>query len=243
MAAPVQLKTGSNTASDSLAVTLDSNVTAGNTIVVAIWGYTSGGFDNNPSVTDGLGNTYTRWDYWGVTGNNKTFLFRAYNVTGGACTVTINPTGSSSDIKAVVFELIAIAGNGDPNDVQDGADTTASGTTHSTPSVTPATTEWCAIAIVSQHGTTSSISPEAGWIQDLSVLNDSTDTAGSIVHKSGTSTSSLSHTWTMGTSTDTGPVQIGVFKTGAAGGASSSGKLVGGGLVQAAGLVGGKLVG
>lgn len=94
---------------DSKTLAVPSGVTSGQLIAVggAIW--TSGGTTVAPAVTDSLGNTYTiEFDSASGLGVNWA-LFTAYTVSGssGACTITVNPNGASSDFS---FSLDVFSG-------------------------------------------------------------------------------------------------------------------------------------
>jgi hypothetical protein len=100
-----------------LTITFDDDVAAHSTIVVVgfgwksatNWGPVAGEF------TDTQTNTYNRVDYVG-TNNPATTIMYAYNVTGGANTVTINPAGSGWYLGFVAYELAPIEGFANPLD-------------------------------------------------------------------------------------------------------------------------------
>lgn len=66
------------------------NVTAGNTIMVAVGNYYTA---STITVSDNLSNTYTLLYTATAGGGQKIRIYGAFNITGGACTVTV---GSSS---------------------------------------------------------------------------------------------------------------------------------------------------
>jgi len=105
--------------STSAAATFDSNVTAGNLIVVSfsgiIWSGTAG------SMSDGLGNTYTFIGYCVQTGGEVSVasLYYAYNIAGGACTVTAanGKPALNKAITVVEYHSDVAAFSADPFDV------------------------------------------------------------------------------------------------------------------------------
>lgn len=101
MAALVQSQTNTGSASTST-ITLPSNITAGNTVLVA---YTGGTFPSTP--TDSLGNTYhlAAGGFFSSYGEYLD-LFYAYNVTAGACTISITSSSSWSLIALEYSGLI-----------------------------------------------------------------------------------------------------------------------------------------
>jgi len=102
----VQTKSGNAGAyTESCAITLDSNTTTGNTIIVII------GVDQSSkdviSVTDSQSNTYTRINTGAGSSNGaEYFMYYAYNITGGTTpTITVNITaGSFQDIVVLARE-------------------------------------------------------------------------------------------------------------------------------------------
>lgn len=86
--AHVQSYSNTATSNASPTFTFTSNVTAGNLIAGHVaWDSTSATLN---SITDGLGNTYTRVDNPTTGVVMRACMFYAMNITGGACTVTFN---------------------------------------------------------------------------------------------------------------------------------------------------------
>lgn len=79
--------------------TFGSNVTAGNLIVVLV-----ASAQNITSLSDGLGNTYTKIDA-DITADSKSGdLWYAKNITGGSCTIT-STTTNYNDTCIIAFEF------------------------------------------------------------------------------------------------------------------------------------------
>lgn len=101
-----------------------SNVTAGNFICVFVGGYA--GSEGSLVVTDNLGNTYTRVTKITHTGDNlDLYCYYAYNIAGGACTVTMS--GDSYGLQAlIIMEFSGVRTAADPLDVYGGVNSDAS---------------------------------------------------------------------------------------------------------------------
>jgi hypothetical protein len=117
--APVDVNTGVS----SGAATFGSNVTAGNMIVVVISLYrSSGGSPSVTSITDTLGNTYAPVieDIMVVDALAYAGIWRAFNILGGANTVTVNVAGTND----LTFTITEASGalTTDPNDASNSAE-------------------------------------------------------------------------------------------------------------------------
>ena len=91
---------------DPATATFDSNVTAGNLIDV-VCGWTSPGDEAPGTCTDGLSNTYTEITNCRIrdAGNGQSMgAFYAKNITGGACTVSVDFPGSASNTHLTITE-------------------------------------------------------------------------------------------------------------------------------------------
>jgi len=113
-----------------------SNVTAGNTIVVAArWNDQT----DTCTISDNLGNTYAtlvaRIQHGGGTGNLQ--LYVAYNINGGACTITATTSSGSFSIGIVALEATGVPTT-DPTDTGiSSTDNAEAGTAIDTGAVTP----------------------------------------------------------------------------------------------------------
>lgn len=90
----------------SLAKAFTSNVTAGNHIFVGIgWGSN----DQNPTITDTLGHTYTLIrKTWDATNNQGTATYHTQNISGGANTVTLSLSVASPYVRLYIRESSGI---------------------------------------------------------------------------------------------------------------------------------------
>lgn len=140
----------------SLAKAFVSNVTAGNTIAVAI----SIEFPASTvtSVTDNLSNTYTQATTQ-VVGDNRQYLFYALNISGGACTVTVN-VSASTYVTIGIAEASGVVSSSalDVTDTGTGSSSAAAtgSFTTSVPDIIFATVN---------HNSTATITPAGGWSQ------------------------------------------------------------------------------
>lgn len=90
----VQTKTQNDPSpySTSLAITFDSNVTAGNMIFIQMYRAASVAVTD---ISDGLGNTYNLLnDGNGPYGGGSSYY--AYNISGGSCTITVTFDGNTN---------------------------------------------------------------------------------------------------------------------------------------------------
>lgn len=116
----VQHKLTRGGGASTVAVTFDSNVTAGNAIAVFIrWIPTTIALD---SVTDGLSNTYTRLHNPTVGGLGEAALAYTTGITGGACTVTATFSGTANEADIAVHESTGTALTIDASDLTFGSD-------------------------------------------------------------------------------------------------------------------------
>lgn len=99
---------GSNNASTARTLAFLLDVTAGNFLVVAVSTFT--GSNLNLTVTDSLGNIYHNLtNYQTAPGESKLNIFYAKNVLGGACTVTVDPNGTSVYMGLAILEYSGVS--------------------------------------------------------------------------------------------------------------------------------------
>ena len=119
---------GTNGGADSDALAFPNNVTSGNLLVVGGATWVSGGI-TSISVTDSLtpSTTYTvvLGTAFGFLTGIRTFLAYGVAPSSGACTVTVNPSGSSVDFS---FGIDEFTGEADPPSDVNGGDTQGSST-------------------------------------------------------------------------------------------------------------------
>lgn len=217
-----QSKTGSGSYVDTLGITFDSNVTTGNTILVAV-GTEGDGFVYD--LSDSQSNTYT--EVLSDEGSDgRVELWVAENITGGANTVTIdlradNGSGPPPDniwnpIAAIVVEVSGLATSSE--DVSTSADdTTNYPTSMSTGSTsTPSQDDNLVVALPGLKGTDASFSASATGFTTLVSVSSSSNAHTAFLHKRITSAAAQSATISWSGNLN-GAVGIAVFKEDAGG--------------------------
>jgi hypothetical protein len=100
----VQHNSGDNPTATSLAVPFNSNVTAGNVLLVAVSTYDGVSLD---TPTDSLSNSYTQLVTLGTSGASVAAIYAATSNSSGADTVTCN-ISSSNNIHCHIYEVQGI---------------------------------------------------------------------------------------------------------------------------------------
>jgi len=148
--------TGNNSGVDSASLAFPGNVTSGSLLIVAGAMWASGAAPTGATVTDTRSTSYTV--VVGTVPPGMTWrTFLAYGVapSGGACTVTVNPTGSSADLS---FSIDEFAGqDASPADVDGGTSTGLSST--SSDSLTTVAADALIVGVTSHEGSTGAITP------------------------------------------------------------------------------------
>ena len=142
----------------SVSIAFDVDVTAGNAVLVGANSYYNNTIENG-DITDGLGNTYTEQiEIRDGTHFESAAVYAALNITGGACTVTLDSGATSDWMNLGITEVsgLATSSAGDGSNSGDGNSTTAA-----SGSVTP-TTSGIAIAALGSN-TSDSISTPSGF--------------------------------------------------------------------------------
>lgn len=147
--------------SDPEGVNFQSNVTAGNSIIVSIRDNQSG--QSIVSVTDSLGNTYSlaksaTWSFGGC------WIYAAHNITGGACSVTVD-FGATPGAGGV--GILEIAGIGDV-DVTSEFEETSDTTSHNCAAVGEIDTTVAETFIVAAsvlNGSDGGVAPASGFTE------------------------------------------------------------------------------
>jgi len=103
----VQTKSTTAQPASSAAPTLAfaSNNTSGNALIVTVAVQTQ----TVTGVSDSHGQTYTL-DKSGTGGGWNLYIYRFFNCRGGACTVTVNLSAATANVKITITELAATAG-------------------------------------------------------------------------------------------------------------------------------------
>lgn len=147
MATFVQAKASTVTTIDQ-SVAFDSNVTAGNLLVLCMRESTN--FIANPSITDSLGNTWTLAQQF-----DRGFIYYTKSGSSGACTVTIDSQGTIAT-RAVIFEFGGTWGTAPFHSAATGLYVTASPAASN--AVTPSAANGVMVAML---GTVSDTNPHA----------------------------------------------------------------------------------
>lgn len=180
------------TGASSTTISLPSNVTAGNCVVV----FSASWFNNSSTVTDGLSNSYTSL----VTGDNGGVspfvrILAAYNASGGALTATVNFTGSA-DASIIIAEFSGVAAATASESANTATGTSASPTVSTSATTTDAGD--VIVGIVTHAGATNTIT-EAGLLI-AEQENNSTSQAGNAQYTLPGTIGTQSLNWTMSTS-------------------------------------------
>lgn len=210
----VQTKDGTGTGAPT--VTLDTNVTVGNTIIVLVRVEASSAgtaYIDDFQITDNLGNIYTvqanTIDTWGGTNVDvQGFIVTAPVTTGGAATLTLTTTASGSVTPSRVLDYSILEVSGLNNDNLVNISVTDTGTmdagTHEISSgVSTDTINQFAVALHVVHGCCGQppfnygYNPE--WTQHN--YNNNVTEAHHFVSKAITSPQTVTHEWTFDNST------------------------------------------
>jgi len=198
-ASVVQSKKAFFSGAPSGSLTLDSNVTAGNTIVVLISDYGAVPSENF-SCQDDHSNTYTlKVSRATQSGSIFTSIFYAYNVnTTGSYTVGVLDSSEAASISFTVAELTGVP----TTDNSDGSNSNAgTGTAVDSGSLTPTVTGDVLIAVMSSYaGTTVTINPDADYTQLQEYENGATEVHHNVEVRIYDSTSPDTANWTIGSS-------------------------------------------
>lgn len=195
-ASVVQSKKGYFTG-NSTTVSFDSNVTAGNTILVTLHGYDMPEGISTP-VSDSLSNSYSRKFH---TSGGDGALVLSFNfaddIAGGACTITINPEGTAAYCSYMIIELGGVAAAPD-----DGADTnTGTGTAVSAGPITPTVSGDIIIAgMTSMASGQVSIAPDGDYTQLDEYENGAAAMHMNVQYRVYNSTTADTANWTLGSS-------------------------------------------
>lgn len=150
--------TGNNDGVDSAALAFPNNVTSGNLLIVAGAAWGSSAAPTSIAVTDTRSTSYTVV-LGTVVGTWRTFIAYGVASSSGACTVTVNPNGSSA---ALSFSIDEFTGqDATPADVDGGTSTGSSNT--ASDSITTVAANALIIAVSSQDGSTQALTAGAGY--------------------------------------------------------------------------------
>ena len=207
---------GTNAGADSDALAFPNNVTSGNLLAVGGATWVSSGV-TSISVTDTRSTTYTvvLGTAFGFLTGIRTFLAYGIAPSSGACTVTVNPSGSSVDFS---FGIDEFTGNADPVADVNGGDTQGSSTAPSD-GITTGVDNALILGLMTFSGIVATMAPEGAQTQiseeESNVNNQCHNFSFKIVGAAGAQTMS----GTLSVSDDWGE-QTHSFKPSVAGGAS-----------------------
>ena len=174
----------------SAALAFNSNVTAGSLLVVAgsSWGLGWG----VSGCSDTQTNTYTR-DEEQAASVAQLGIYSAPNAAGGACTVTLNPDGTTEDISIAIHEYsgMATASAKDQN-----ASATGTSGTHSCGTTGTTTQADELVFIASTHaGATGAVSASGFTVREQQTSNADMPLATADKRVTATGTQTGSFTW------------------------------------------------
>jgi len=224
MSTLVQSKSTRTLAATSLGLAFDSNVTAGNFILVIAGGFRSTSFSFT-GVTDtlglGSGNGYALLGQtpWTATFRQINAAFLAKASSGGANTVTMT-VSAAADISIEIYELSGIDGFDQCLETQQTSATPLTG------SLTNTKANSRLFASVSHDGADTTITPASGWTQreeNESTSGSDYSTADKVVSSAG----SQSHQWALGASRDASMLIVCFAETTAGGGGGGGMRLAG----------------
>jgi hypothetical protein len=193
---------GTTAAQSSLATTLASPLTAGNTVAVLV---SMGQVPPAAGVTDNQGNTYTRRQLGSAADSTsaRVAIYTAYNVAsnGGACTITLTPSGTAFMLFDAVELSPGVAGGSVSVDVSGGGGSGTATTSPATASVTSTTTNGIALAAMSNLSNINQpyTTTAAGWTQLDADGNGSSDQTGAFSYRLLGAAGAQACTWSTGT--------------------------------------------
>ena len=181
---------------DTLAASFGSLPSAGNMIIVYVWGWNS----NNSldfaatSLTDNKGNTYTRAAQSPLNNNARTAIYYATNIVSpsGTFTITANPLGVNATIAMNAVEYSGLT------TLDQVATLSGSSATPTTASVTTTQGNELLVAVADSNPNDTSFtwSKDPTWTERIVENNNWDFQAGNGVEKVVSATGSYIHSWT-----------------------------------------------
>jgi hypothetical protein len=169
---------GTVAAGGTLSVAFPANVTAGNLVVVAVSGWRSAGVAIT-SVTDNLGNTYhpalpVAGGLQKAAAGEACGIWYAYNVSGGACTVSVKAT--SLEYLTIGVGEKSGCPTTDPLDQHNSADCGGTNSASaSSGSVTTTTAGELYVGVLNHNGATTTITATGGFTARYTATNGSNE--------------------------------------------------------------------
>jgi lysophospholipase L1-like esterase len=205
------------------------SITANNLIVVGTSNFNADGLNDNVSVTDSVGNTYTLIGSSTVTGSEHVSLWYAKNVTGGASvTFTYNVTPTQSDFPRIYVLQISGADTTAPLDQSGFTQSVGAGTTLTSQTITTTVANEILVAIASDSANTQTVAftdagaATGGWTKDQAT-SDATTLEGAIAHAIVSSTGAYAALATVSASANTRHIGIASFKAATGGSMTAAG--------------------
>jgi hypothetical protein len=174
---------------------------AGNSIIVPIYAYNvsySGVAMANGNVTDNQGNTYTKIAESSSGGNNKTYVFAAYNIGTPSGTFTISVTQTAFAANGEVWGALEVSGLAISSVVDQLVDGPPASCTAADTITSGATTQADELAIGITglaYDPTLTFTTDAGWTESYRKFDTSNYGGFSVVSKILSATGTVSHTW------------------------------------------------
>jgi hypothetical protein len=191
----VQSKTGFATGADSYSLSFDSTPTAGNLIVCGVGAYNG---VTTCTASDNQGNTWAQavQRLSGGTGERSSLHYAVATTSSGTFTVTVNPSGASSDITIVIAEFSGNASSSVLGNTNNGGGTS---TSPSSGSVSTTESGELVVGNVSHAGSDRTITEGGGWTLIREDEGGSAHMPISMIYQIVPSASSVTATWTLGT--------------------------------------------
>lgn len=194
-----------------------SNVTAGNHIIVLVEGWSNPAWQAG-DVTDSLGNTYQLAIAKNDFNVNDCAIYYAENITGGACTLTVNPAAVAGWYGAyAAVEHSGLLTSGSLDKTQTNADSARPVSTGSTGTLTQANEVVAAVMTIAATQTTMTID-NAGFTEEFEELDFSGHNPGEGDSKIVAATTAVNVSWTISPTDAVWSACIATFKGVDAGG-------------------------
>jgi hypothetical protein len=155
----VQSKKGFTTGADTFALSFDSTPTVNNLILCAVSAYNG---VTTCTVSDNQGNTWAQSAerLSGGTGERSSLHYAVAATSSGTFTITVNPSGASSDITIVIAEFSGMATSSVLGNVNNNGGTS---TTPSSGSATTTVASELVVGALSHTGSDRTITEDGGW--------------------------------------------------------------------------------
>lgn len=229
----VNSTSAANNSANTVVTSAGISITAGNLIVVGIANFDSSNVNADVSVTDSVGNTYTKIGTGStLVGNSWVTLYYAKNCIGGASvTFTYTATTGHADYPRILVIQIAGADTTAPLDQSGYNSNGAAGTTITSPSLTTTSASQILIAVGGDSGSTGTEAwtdggaATGGWTLAQSQTATGAGMSASLAYAIVSATGAFAATMTTSASQTSRMVGLATFKAAAAGPALAAGTL------------------